>query len=578
MSKYFQLLAIAQTVLALGITGAAAVRYSRGAGPGTSAASPLEDATHKPLEHGHAEAERPNQADHAAIALDLLRGNARLGSGAGRFGAIKEELAKVGGLRPAAMVLTCTDSETNPEVLLDRPPGDLFVVRTPAATLDAGAVGALEYAAHSLGVEVLVVLGHAQCGIVAAAASGEKPASPSLKSIQEQLSPALKSALGRPLEEATRQAVENQVVASSRAILERSELLRGRAVLKRLAVLGAVYDGKTGSVRGVPEASSKGASWPEVTEPNPGDAVPLSGPTHAPGPLAVRGAPEQSAAAAHAGTDDPKAPRAIVAPSESTESHRAKPPALHASGDAPKSAEPRVTPNPAPLPKAESAHAEPSSHSAAALRHAAALAPEKAATPSQGHVAAPSAASGARPAGQPDHQEASPEKQPASHYRETPPIPTAANAARPSASLEAEPPKASAGHSTGPRSDPSPKNELLARAVSTEGSIGTRGPPVRADARPDAEAVVRNGLHAALPAIEACYESELRRNERLRGKILVAVAVHASGIVASSRITESTLQNPVVLDCIRSRLNRIRFPPPGEEVEVTLPLTLVSRE
>lgn len=110
--------------------------------------------------------------------------------------------------------------------------------------------------------------------------------------------------------------------------------------------------------------------------------------------------------------------------------------------------------------------------------------------------------------------------------------------------------------------------------------MGLRAPALPGEVkqgRSDAETVVRRGLRAALPALEACYESELRRNGRLRGRILVAIAVRSSGDIASSRIAESTLQNPEILGCITGRLKRLRLPPPGEDVEITLPLSLVPR-
>jgi hypothetical protein len=37
------------------------------------------------------------------------------------------------------------------------------------------------------------------------------------------------------------------------------------------------------------------------------------------------------------------------------------------------------------------------------------------------------------------------------------------------------------------------------------------------------------------------------------------------------------VQDPEVLGCITGRLKRLRLPPPGEDVEITLPLSLVPR-
>ncbi len=110
---------------------------------------------------------------------------------AGRFPGEHErfrELA-VKGQRPATMVIGCCDSRVSPEVIFDAGPGELFVLRNVANLVPPfepddhhhGASAALEYAVMSLKVRHIVVLGHAQCGGVAAfAASMANPDTPPL--------------------------------------------------------------------------------------------------------------------------------------------------------------------------------------------------------------------------------------------------------------------------------------------------------------------------------------------------------------------------------------------------------------
>jgi carbonic anhydrase len=82
----------------------------------------------------------------------------------------------VKGQRPATMVIGCCDSRVSPEVIFDAGPGELFVLRNVANLIPPfepddhyhGASAALEYAVMSLKVRHIVVLGHAQCGGVAA--------------------------------------------------------------------------------------------------------------------------------------------------------------------------------------------------------------------------------------------------------------------------------------------------------------------------------------------------------------------------------------------------------------------------
>jgi hypothetical protein len=94
---------------------------------------------------------------------------------------------------------------------------------------------------------------------------------------------------------------------------------------------------------------------------------------------------------------------------------------------------------------------------------------------------------------------------------------------------------------------------------------------------PDPEQVVRNTLRMAHSAFEACYEDSLRKDSRLKGRVVVTIDVLASGTVASAKITESTVTDTSVLTCISLRLRQLRFPPLGEEIEATLPLVLSPR-
>ena len=74
------------------------------------------------------------------------------------------------GQYPRAAVLSCSDSRVPVEMIFDVGLGDLFVVRTAGEILGPSVLGSLEYAIKSLGVELVVVMGHESCGAVAATA------------------------------------------------------------------------------------------------------------------------------------------------------------------------------------------------------------------------------------------------------------------------------------------------------------------------------------------------------------------------------------------------------------------------
>jgi len=90
------------------------------------------------------------------------------------------EVLATDGQRPQTLVVACSDSRVDPQTVFGAVPGELFVVRNVAGLVppyapDAGYHGtsaALEYGVRVLGVERVVVLGHAQCGGVRAMVEG----------------------------------------------------------------------------------------------------------------------------------------------------------------------------------------------------------------------------------------------------------------------------------------------------------------------------------------------------------------------------------------------------------------------
>lgn len=69
---------------------------------------------------------------------------------------------------PYAAILSCADSRVPPELVFDAAEGELFVVRLAGNIASAEALASLEYAVHVLHVPCIVVMGHSQCGAIAA--------------------------------------------------------------------------------------------------------------------------------------------------------------------------------------------------------------------------------------------------------------------------------------------------------------------------------------------------------------------------------------------------------------------------
>lgn len=93
-----------------------------------------------------------------------------------------EQLAAQG-QRPHTMVIACSDSRVDPQMIFSAGPGELFVVRNVANLVppympDAlfhGTSAAVEFAVRVLQVKRIVVMGHALCGGIRALIEGAPP-------------------------------------------------------------------------------------------------------------------------------------------------------------------------------------------------------------------------------------------------------------------------------------------------------------------------------------------------------------------------------------------------------------------
>ena len=78
----------------------------------------------------------------------------------------------VKGQNPIAIILSCADSRVVPELIFDTGLDELFVVRVAGNVANTSSIASMEYAVANLNIEVIMVLGHQNCGAVTAAVKG----------------------------------------------------------------------------------------------------------------------------------------------------------------------------------------------------------------------------------------------------------------------------------------------------------------------------------------------------------------------------------------------------------------------
>ncbi len=143
------------------------------------------------------------------------------------------------GQAPFAIILSCSDSRAPPEILFDQSVGDLFVVRVAGNVLGKTELDSIEYGVLHLGAPLIVVLGHENCGAVAAVLAGKTKDIPTVASL---IAPAVKD--GDSLEDAVIANVCQTVDA-----LEKKPEFAALISQGKLKVVGGYYHLTTGIVR-----------------------------------------------------------------------------------------------------------------------------------------------------------------------------------------------------------------------------------------------------------------------------------------------------------------------------------------
>jgi len=97
------------------------------------------------------------------------------------------------------------------------------------------------------------------------------------------------------------------------------------------------------------------------------------------------------------------------------------------------------------------------------------------------------------------------------------------------------------------------------RAV--RGNVGLRsGGDIGGSGEFDAAAVQKQ-IKLRLKSITRCYESELRKNPSLAGKVTVTFTIQERGNVTDARASENTTGSPSVASCVTRTISRFRFNP-----------------
>lgn len=154
----------------------------------------------------------------------------------------REQLAEA--QRPFAALFGCADSRLSAEIILDVGLGDLFVVRNAGQVIAETILGSLEYAVEVLGVPLILVLGHDQCGAIRAtmdSTEGKMMAKGEfIHNLVERISPTVLAAKANGMHHID-EITDLHVRDTINEMIGRSALIAERIESGSLAVVGANY-------------------------------------------------------------------------------------------------------------------------------------------------------------------------------------------------------------------------------------------------------------------------------------------------------------------------------------------------
>jgi carbonic anhydrase len=184
----------------------------------------------------------------------LIEGNKNFVSGlpAHKHQDAEKRRELVGEQTPFAAVFGCSDSRLAAEMIFDVGLGDLFVVRNAGQVLAETILGSLEFAVEVIGVPLILILGHDQCGAIKAGMSAQRGTlsvkGEFIHNIVNRITPTIERglALGETsIDEFTNRHIKDTI----QEMTDRSEVIREAIEAGRVAIVGAQYKLELGEVQ-----------------------------------------------------------------------------------------------------------------------------------------------------------------------------------------------------------------------------------------------------------------------------------------------------------------------------------------
>ncbi|MFO8737919.1 carbonic anhydrase family protein [Legionella pneumophila serogroup 1] len=154
---------------------------------------------------------------------------------------------------PFAVILSCMDSRTPAELIFDQGLGDIFSIRVAGNILNDDILGSIEFACQVVGVKLIAVVGHTQCGAIKGACDGVKLGN--LTNLLNKINPVIQEAKKLDAKhdvhspEFLNCVTSLNVKHTMNEITQRSDIVHQLLNEKRIAIVGGLYQLEAGEVQ-----------------------------------------------------------------------------------------------------------------------------------------------------------------------------------------------------------------------------------------------------------------------------------------------------------------------------------------
>ena len=197
----------------------------------------------------------PNQSDLTLQRLE--QGNMRFANGQPRQHNYGKQIKNTKlQQKPEAIVLSCMDSRSIPELAFDQGVGAMFTIRIAGNVLNQDIIGSMEYGTKVVGAKLIIVLGHTRCGAVSAACNNTKLGN--LTNLLQEIRPAVemtkatfkKNSCDNPAFINT--IAKQNVINMMKKITQDSEIIAKLVKARKVTIVGGIYNVATGKVTFIP--------------------------------------------------------------------------------------------------------------------------------------------------------------------------------------------------------------------------------------------------------------------------------------------------------------------------------------